>query len=335
MRQGNILLISLIVIGVLILGISGLFIYRNYHLPSPVYNTQPKEVPEKEKTASTSEKSSQNISTSTSMGVLVAEDFKASFKYPKEWGQLSSKDEKDIYAVKGSVGQTTSISNYPFLNLYNTFTEPFRAKGGARLFFLRYPQTFVDVDPNLGPWYDTPTKEAQAQIFAPLIKIYNEKNISSLPLNVEQSGNSWTLISDAPDIKLGWWGNGGAFQHRFSMEYVENSDGKLRGVAYFANEAQDAAFSPVYIVALINPDSRIVLVSEFDLGTMPEIQEVIKKRGEVKYEGDGAKSLGYKSLAEICYSYLRNPENYKNTELGKLLKTINEIILSVKLTQPN
>jgi hypothetical protein len=88
-------------------------------------------------------------------------------------------------------------------------------------------------------------------------------------------------------------------------------------------------------VALINPDSRIVLTFKFELGTMPEIQQVIKKRQEVKFEGDEAKSLGYKSLSEVCYSYLRDPNNYKNTELGNLLKTINQIILSVKLIEPN
>ena len=462
MNKRRLWLFSLIVIGVLILGVGGFFVYKNF-LPLPFSDQKipSKEISEKEKIMPPEEsplsdqkipskeisgkekitpleESPQDILTKPSnseIGFLTAENFKASFEYPKEWGDFGIRldqfdkiqqqlyppiiikepdlaegdfkfidgksfldspfqflvreaDELELrpinrtdwekllnlpldkwignpefeelkrcclmnnivffekaqekYSKRGKTMSYQQIfeasSTLEFIEIAKEIIneipdrglklDSYKTKSGNYVSLTQYPEEFKDaVTPEAGPWWEDyfDPKERKQAVIDPLLKIYEQRNIEGIILETTSSN----------ELVGYWWGNTARFQHRIYPKYIENLNGDFRGVAYFTNEAQDAAFVPSYRTVLINPAERAVIIFDFALENLPEIQEVIKKRGEVKYEGDEAKSLGYKSLDEVCYGYLRDPKNYKNTELGNLLETINQIIQSIKLIRSN
>jgi hypothetical protein len=202
----------------------------------------------------------------------------------------------------------------------------YKTISGASASLIQYPEDFRDAGLLNGAWWEDYEylKENKQKAIEPLLGIYNQRTINGI---FKES------IKRNEDALIGWWwGNMASFQHRILPEYIENRNGNFRGVAYFANEYQDAYFGPSYRVILINPAERLVISFKFALRDLPEIKSVRDEQIQnyCKSFMDGCLTI---ALREVGYNFLRNPENYKNSELGNLLGIIHQIIRSVKLVQ--
>ncbi len=183
---------------------------------------------------------------------------------------------------------------------------------------MTYPEIFTNDEENA---YQAMTAVQKQAMIDPLLQIYNQRSIRDM--NLAQLDLS---MQGSPHYRGAWWGNAGFHSDRMNVHYVENKDGTLRGIAFFANEGQDFGFSPVYKVVLLHPEKKIVLTAYLPL---PDFQELDQFSLDLS-----RRDITTKEIIDVMskgYDYLNNPEQYHSTPLGKFIASIDAFIISLHI----
>jgi hypothetical protein len=117
--------------------------------------------------------------------------------------------------------------------------------------------------------------------------------------------------------------------------YLESADGRFRGVGYFESASQEPAFNPFYIVALIDPERRLLLVGQFPVHGIPELAPFLQDpfagldANMPDYaERNSSARATYEAMVSDGLAYIGDPAAYADTDLGAFVRSVHGMVAS-------